>query len=259
MVLRFLSICEYVQIKTDEEPSIVEIARRVQSRRDRTTSLVQSSVGGHQEIGAVDRANGTVQTQLRASYLDVQGRMKVRVILGTELFPWMLRHSVWAVVRYRADQMTKQTPYERTRGCRYESALVPFGEMVMAKIADGDTLRAGKLDSAWVKAVWVGRVDKSKKHLLLTAKGCIRSRVVRRIPDGNQASHHADAKGLPWDTFEGSAEMLKNATTRPGEPPRPSRGRPRKEGTPVEDSDNDDWAGSSSRRSSSRFHARKLG
>ena len=34
-------------------------------------------------------------------------------------------------------------------GCRYESAFVPFGEVVMAKIADADKMRAGKLDSAW--------------------------------------------------------------------------------------------------------------
>ena len=47
----------------------------------------------------------------------------------------------------------RQTPYETTRGCRYESALVPFGEVVMAKIADADKLRAGKLDSAWTKPV----------------------------------------------------------------------------------------------------------
>ena len=42
-----------VEIKTDGEPSIVEIARRVQARRDRTTTLAQTSVGGHQETGAV--------------------------------------------------------------------------------------------------------------------------------------------------------------------------------------------------------------
>ena len=104
----------------------------------------------------------------------------------------------------------------------------------MAKIADADKMRAGKLDSAWVKAVWVGRVDKSNEHLLLTTKGCTRSRVVRRIPDGNQASYHAEVQGLPWDTLKGSAEMLRNATVRPGEPPRPSRGRPRKDGSPAQ-------------------------
>ena len=103
----------------------------------------------------------------------------------------------------------------------------------MAKIADADKMRAGKLDSAWVKAVWVGRVDRSNEHLLLTTKGCIRSRVVRRIPDGNQASFHAEVQGLPWDTLKGSAEMLRNALVRPGEPPRPSRGRPRKDGSPA--------------------------
>ena len=78
----------------------------------------------------------------------------------------------------------------------------------MAKIADADKMRTGKLDSAWVKAVWVVRVDRSNEHLLLTTKGCIRSRVVRRIPDGNQASYHAEVQGLPWDTLKGSAEML---------------------------------------------------
>ena len=147
--------------------------------------------------------------------------MKVRIIPGTQLFPWVLRHSVWTVVRFQSDRRTKQTPYERTRGCRYESAL------------DADKMRASKLDSAWVKAVWVGRVDRSDEHLLLTTKGCIRSRVVRRIPDGNQASYHGEVQGLPWDTLKGSAEMLRNATVRPGEPTRPSRGRPRKDGSPA--------------------------
>ena len=77
MVLRFLNTYESVEIKTDGKPSIVEIARRVQARRDKPTTLAQTSVGGYQEIGAVERANGTVQAQLRAYYLDVQERMKM--------------------------------------------------------------------------------------------------------------------------------------------------------------------------------------
>ena len=202
MKLGFLSAYGSVEIKTDGESSIVEIARREQARRDKTTTLTQTSAGGHQEIGAVERANETVQAQLRAYYLDVQERMKVRIILGTQLFPWMLRHSVWTVVCYQSDQRTKQTPYERTRDCRYESALVPSGEVIMTKIADTDKMRADKLDSAWVKAVRVGRVDRSSEHLLLTTKGCIRSRVGRRIPDGDQASYHAEVQGLPWDTLK---------------------------------------------------------
>ena len=104
----------------------------------------------------------------------------------------------------------------------------------MTKIADADKMRTRKLDSAWVKTVWVGRVDISSEHLLLTTKGCIRSKVVRRIPDGNQARYHAEVQGLPWDLLKGSAEMLRNGLVRSGEPPRPSRGRPRKDGSPSQ-------------------------
>ena len=63
----------------------------------------------------------------------------------------MLRHSVWTVVRYQSNQRTIQTPRERIKSCRYDSALVRFGEM--AKIADADKMRKGKLDSAWLNGL----------------------------------------------------------------------------------------------------------
>ena len=44
MVLRFLRTCEGIEIKTDGEPSTVVIARREQVRRDKTTTLAQTSV-----------------------------------------------------------------------------------------------------------------------------------------------------------------------------------------------------------------------
>ena len=128
------------------------------------------------------------------------------------------------------DQRTKQTPYERKRG-----ALVPFGEVVMAKIADAVKMRAGKLDSACVKAVWVGRVDKSNEHLLLTTKGCIRSRVVRRIPESNQASYHAEVQAsVAVGHTQRKWRNVEECDGQAGEPPRPSRGRPRKDGSPAQ-------------------------
>ena len=125
----------------------------------------------------------------------------------------------------------------------------------MAKIADADKMRAGKLDSAWVEAVWVGRVNKSNQHLLLTTKGCIRSRVARRIPDGKHASYHAEVQGLPWDTLKGSEEMLRNATVRPGEPPCIER-KAQKGRASRTSEDNDDVRTRSNRR---RSHARQFG
>ena len=105
MVFRFLSM-KVLRSRQMESPALLRL-REEQARRDKMTTLAQTSVGGHQEIGAVERANGTVQAQLRAYFLDVQNRMKVRIIPGTLLFPWMLRHSVWTVVRHQSDQRNK--------------------------------------------------------------------------------------------------------------------------------------------------------
>ena len=88
----------------------------------------------------------------------------------------------------------------------------------MAKIADADKMRAGRLESAWVKAVWVGRVDRSNEHLLLTTKGCIRSRVARPIPDGNQVSYHAEVQGLPWDRLGEPQDHREEGPERMGPP-----------------------------------------
>ena len=45
LVLRFLSTYERVEIKNDGDPSLWRLLNGLQSRRDRTTSLAQSSVG----------------------------------------------------------------------------------------------------------------------------------------------------------------------------------------------------------------------
>ena len=225
MVLRFLSTYEDVEIKTDGG------AQHCRDRSEGTVSTGQDNDSGTDKRWKTSRdwSSGTCEWN---------GSNSVACVLpGRAGSHESARHSWHTVVSMDVAALVhsmKQTPYERTRGCRYESSLVPFGEVVMAKIADADKMRAGKLDSAWVEAVWVGRVDKSNKHLLLTTKGCIRSRVVRRIPDGDQAGYHAEVQGLPWDTFKGSAEMLRNATVRQGDPPKPSRGRPMKDGSPAQ-------------------------
>ena len=49
-----------------------------------------------------------------------------------------------------------------------------------------DKLRTGQAGQYMGQSV--GRVDRSNEHVLLTTKGCIRSRVVWRIPDGRRVT-----------------------------------------------------------------------
>ena len=233
MVLRSLSTFGSVEIKTDGEPSFVEIARRVQARRDRDND------SGTDECWRTPRdwSGGTCDWNSAGAVASVSP--------GCARSFESENHSRYTVVSmdvaaFCLDGGALSSPIkERNRLRMREQEVVGMNQrwyhLEKWSWQKLQTLtRAGKLDSAWVTEVWVGRVDRSNEHLLLATKGCIRSRVVRRTPDGNQASYHAEVQGLPWDTLKGSAEMSRNATVRPGEPPRPSRGRPRKDGSPAQ-------------------------
>ena len=74
----------------------------------------------------------------------------------------------------------------------------------MAKISEADKMRAGKLNNAWVKAVGVGRVDKSHEHLLLTKKGCIRSTVVQTATKRVAMLRYKDCRGAHSKEAQGS-------------------------------------------------------
>ena len=235
MVRRFTSTYEDVEIKTDGEPSIVGIARRVQSRRDRSNDSGPDKCWGTSR----DWSSGTCEWNGACSIVCVLSGLAgshegashswhtdfVRGCRGTQCGQWCVTKLIIGRNRLRmsgheaVDASQRWFHLDRWSWRRLQmlSSCEPASWTVSGS-----------------KAVWVGRVDKSNEHLLLTTKGCSRSRVVRCIPDGNQATCHAEVTGLPWDTFNDSAEMLRNATVRPGDPPRPSRGRPKEDGSPAQ-------------------------
>ena len=69
---------------------------------------------------------------------------------------------------------------------------MPFVEVVMAKVADADKDASRHVGQCLGQSGLGRPCGQVEEHLLLTTKGCIRSRVVRRIPDGIQAGYHAE-------------------------------------------------------------------
>jgi hypothetical protein len=173
---------ENVQIKTDGEQAIQWVAKRVaELRQPSKTSFIMAGKYSHEDMGYVERANLLIQNQIRVVRFDLEGRLKGggRVLPGTLLFPWLVRHASWLLMRFHVRQSTKQTAYQRCVGRVYDGAVVPFAEVCMARIPNEGR---SKLDSVWLRAVWVGKTDRSDERVLLTEKGPMRTRTVKRIP-----------------------------------------------------------------------------
>ena len=212
---------EKLEIKTDSEASIEWVAKRVSElRQPSKTALQKAAKYSHQDMGAVERANLLVQSQIRAIRFDLEARLKgtVKLLPGTILFPWAVRHAAWLLVRFHERQTTKQTAFQRCFGRVYDGTVVPFGEVSMARVPHDGPKDRRKLDSVWLRAVWVGKAERSDEHLLLTEKGPMRARTVKRIPQpaiDDAVTFLDTVKGTPWDPDSGAAKLLRSAKVRP--------------------------------------------
>ena len=106
----------------------------------------------------------------------------------------------------------------------YRGEICPFGEVVMAKrnVSDSGAIQGGgrlmKADSAWDKAVWLGRSDGTDEHLVGDETGVYKTRSVRRLLDEGRAlglggERRCEAEGFADEDRHG-ASCLRACRTR---------------------------------------------
>ena len=91
---------------------------------------------------------------------------------------WLVRHLGWSQTRFQLTSHGK-TPYHFIRGKAYDGQVELFGSVCMFKVADAADL---KLEDRWVKALWVGKLEKTDEHIGLTPGGVIKARSVKPKP-----------------------------------------------------------------------------
>merc|ERR1712194_684470 len=90
-----------------------------------------------------------------------------------------------------------RTPFIKIMKKPYRGEVVCFGEHVMYRVVQPTT---AKLEPRWFDAVWVGKAHKSDEHILLTDKGVVKARALKRRAVEERFSMYAirDVCGLPW-------------------------------------------------------------
>jgi len=173
---------ENVRVRYANEVSLVCLVEKVKAfRHPRVTTLEPIVRAEHAAVGAVERAHRSVQGATRSLVLDVRARTGLNVQPVHCLFAYMVRHSSWASSRFQPRGPRDITAFENRNGYSYKSPLVPFGEIVMVRVPiDPPGLRK-KLDTQWIKGVWVGRMDENDGNIILTEHGAVVGKSVRRL------------------------------------------------------------------------------
>ena len=104
------------ELKCDQEPSTLDVANTLIERCQSTILMVTATPKGSKgSLGRGERANLTIQGQLRAFREAVSMRHKTEIGPDHVLLGWMVRHCAWVVNNFQV-KGTGRTPYRSIRG-----------------------------------------------------------------------------------------------------------------------------------------------
>ena len=174
---------EKVIVKSDQESSIVDLAKEIaRSRPGVSTALETSKVGDSNSNGKVERAIQDLKGLIRTLRSALEEKIQQKIKLDNPVVPWLVRHAGHLITKCRVRE-NGRTSYQMMKGRRSNAKLVPFGETVLFKIPKTQ-YKIGSFEDRWEQGIWVGFVMRSGEHLVATEKGVFKvSTVLRRAAD----------------------------------------------------------------------------
>ena len=194
-----------IQLKIDQEPSIINLQSAVQALRPREVIPVNSPVGESEGNGRVENAIRRVQEKARVLRHQLEEGIKQGVEDSSPIMAWLVRWAAELFSKYsRGDDGV--SPHERIHGEKCLTPLLPFGENVMylpMKIPKGD-----KGDVAKKLGVWLEVLARTQETIIGTCHGVVKCRIVSRLSDEEKwgARQITGLRGTPWEPVPGKGD-----------------------------------------------------
>ena len=194
--------------KTDQEPSIIELKRRVVEELPEgyQVTMEESPVNEHEANGTIERAVSTVSGFVRTLKVALE-RSYGKIDQKHVIVPWLIEYAgtVATLFEVGADG---RTAYQRQRGKRYNQPLAPFGECVHYLPLDRERGKKAKLQPKWKHGIFLGVRVGTGELFIGTSAGTVRARAIRRrCPSERHQRSELDAMvGSPWKPHPSAEE-----------------------------------------------------
>ena len=194
-----------IQLKTDQEPAMINLQAAIQEQRPKTVIPVNSPVGESESNGRVENAIRRVQEKTRALRHQLESNIKRKIPDSSPVMAWLVRWAAEVLSKYSCGDDGK-SPHERLNGEKCTTPLVPFGESVM--YLPLKTVRRDKGDVAKKPGIWLGIIARTQEVLIGTERGVIKCRTVTRLSDEERwnGKQTLKVKGTPWEPVPGRAD-----------------------------------------------------
>ena len=157
---------EKIQMKPDQEPSIVAVQRAIQELRPNVIPT-NSPVGESECNGRVENAIRRIQGKIRVLRHQVEQGIKTKIPDDAPIMAWLVRWAAELISKYSPGD-DGRIPFERIRHEACMVPPVPFGETIM--YLPLQTASGSKGEPIKRQGVWLGTIERTEEAIIGTTR-----------------------------------------------------------------------------------------
>ena len=194
-------------LESDQEPSSIDVKR--EAGTDTPTEIVyeESPVGDSNANGSIERANQTIQGQIRAIKDYTERQISATIGLDSSVLKWLARHAAWTLTTLHVGSDGK-TAHQRIRGKPFNQQIAAFGEQILFK-PHKTTGPQQKLTVNWMDGCWLGFNTRTGEHIVSNSGAVVTCRSIRRRNKEERWNREMllGMLGNPWSLQDGRVKV----------------------------------------------------
>ena len=143
-----------VILQSDQEPSTIDVKHKADTHIRTEIVYEESPVGDSNANGGVERANQTIQGEIRAIKDFTERQIGATIGLDSSVLKWLVRHAARTLTTFHVGT-DGMTGHQRIRGKPFNQQTAAFGGQVLFKLHK-TTGPLQKLNVNWLDGCWLG-------------------------------------------------------------------------------------------------------
>ena len=197
-----------------QEPNIINVRHKAGTHIPTEIVCEESFVGDSNANGSIERANQTIQGQIRAIKDCTERQIGATIGLDSSVLKWPVRHAAWTLTAFHVGS-DGMTAHQRNRGKPFNQQIAAFGEQILLKPLK-TTGPQQKLAGNWLDGCWLSFNTRTGEHIVSKNAAVVSCRSIRRR--NNEERWNRDMLlgilGNPWslqDWTRGSRSQPRSA------------------------------------------------
>ena len=151
-------------MQSDQEPSIIDVKHKAGTHIPTEIVYDESLVGNCHANGSIERANQTIQGQIRATKDCTERQICATIGLDSSVLKWLVRHAAWTLTIFLFGSDGKAA-HQRIRDKPFNQQIVAFGEPILFKPRK-PTGPQQKLAVNWMDGCLLGFNTRTGQHIV---------------------------------------------------------------------------------------------